>query len=221
MVRQLWWVVVLALAACATNPYKTSDDRSARLIGKRAIVYPDTRMKEFVYFMQLNQLDLRDRWGDYPHDMVVPGGKNKLLVVCEWYSEFAREPVARAIRQVKESFIAGHEYRVTSQYVGENTCETKFTDQTLAEANAEAAQKAAEEKPPEKKSAQKDDVKPTTTKTKSTTVTKSTSTATTTKSTSATKSTSTATTTKSTTATRSTTSSSSKKKKKRWRGRTR
>jgi hypothetical protein len=138
---------MLGLGACASNPYDTSKDRAARLVGKRAIINPDTRMKEFVYFMQLNQLDLRDRWGDYPHDIVVPGGKNKLLVACEWYGPLTAEPAARAIRQVRQSFTVGHEYEFRSEYLGEGICETKITDLTTAEADAEAAAKAAEEKP--------------------------------------------------------------------------
>lgn len=148
MVRQLWWVLTLGLCACASNPYDTSKDRAARLVGQRAIINPDNRMKEFVYFMQVNQVDLRNRWGDYPHDIVVPGGKNKLLVACEWYGTLTAEPLARTVRQVRQSFSVGHEYEFRSEFLGEGMCETRITDRTLADQQAEAAAKEAEKKEP-------------------------------------------------------------------------
>ncbi len=145
MVR-LWWITLLGLCACATNPYGTASDKSAHVLGKRAIVTPDGRGKEFVYFMQLNKIDLRDRWGDYPHDIIIPAGNNKLLVVCEWYGMLSPEPYAKAVKQVKQRFYTGHEYQFRSAPTGEGMCETSFVDVTVAEQTAEVEQKIAAEK---------------------------------------------------------------------------
>lgn len=143
VVRQLWWFALFGLCACATNPYDASTDTAARLVGKRAIIYPERRMKEFVYFMQINKLDLRNRWGDYPHDIYVPPGNNKLLVVCEWYGMISAEPVAKAVKQIKQRFVIGHQYEFRSEPTGEGMCETHFKDLTRAERNAEIQEKPA------------------------------------------------------------------------------
>jgi hypothetical protein len=144
--RHLWWLAAILLSSCATNPYDAATDQAARLVGKRAIVHPELRMKEFVYFMQLNKLDLRDRWGDYPHDIYLPPGNNKLLVVCEWYDLISAAPVAKAVRQVKQRFALGHEYAFRSEPSGDGICETDFEDLTLAQRKAVRMQKASANK---------------------------------------------------------------------------
>jgi hypothetical protein len=145
------WIVgvglVVGLTACASNPHNVAPDRVARVTGKRAIVHTNMRMREFVYFTQLNKLDLTDRWGDFPHKLEVPGGMNSLMIACEWYGELNREVVIKSVATVKHKFTAGHEYEVTSRPAEGRTCVTTITDLTAQERQAELDQARAEAEP--------------------------------------------------------------------------
>lgn len=134
------WVVLLAalISGCASvNPLGTADGKSAHLLGRRAIVYPATRLKEHVYFVQLNKTDLRDRWGDYPWDMKVPAGKANLIVTCEWYNTLMDAPLGTTARRISQKFIVGHEYQFSSKFIGDGICEVSVVDTTAAEYQAE------------------------------------------------------------------------------------
>lgn len=130
--RVLGLSVAVGLAACASNPHNVSSDRTARLEGKRAIHYPEIRMREFVYFTHVNKIDMTNRWGDYPHKVDVPGGMNSLMVVCEWYGDLSDKAMIKSASTIKQKFIAGHEYEFKSTPSEGKTCVTRVIDLTLA-----------------------------------------------------------------------------------------
>lgn len=130
------------------SPYETTPDKSAHLIGRRAMISPQG--KEFVYFAQLDKLDLRDTWSDYPHDIYIPPGYHTLIVTCEWYTNGPPLTVAHRIRQ---RFIMGHEYDFSSRLIGQGLCETTMVDLTverrkeqIQEARPSNSEKKAEKK---------------------------------------------------------------------------
>jgi len=125
-----WVCVVFVTAGCASvSPYETAPDKSAHLVGRRAIVSP--LGKEFVYFAQLDKLDLRDKWSDYPHDIYVPPGYHTLVVTCEWYSTLSNGPAVTVAHRMRQRFIMGHEYDFSSRLVGQGLCETTMVDLTV------------------------------------------------------------------------------------------
>jgi hypothetical protein len=138
-------VACALVAGCAANPYDVSSGAAAHLIGQRAILHPEWRGKEHVYFTQIDRKDLRDRWGDYPADLYVPPGLRTLLVVCEWHSDYALGAIATHAEQIRQRFKVGHEYRFTSRPLGEGMCKTTMEDVTETQRRAEAEGKAAEE----------------------------------------------------------------------------
>jgi hypothetical protein len=133
------------VAGCAANPYDVSTDAAAHLVGRRAVLHPDWRGKEHVYFTQIDRKDLRDRWGDFPADVYVPPGMHKLLVVCEWHSDYALGAIATHAEQIRQRFLIGHEYQFTSRPLGEGMCKTTIEDVTATQRRLEAERKAAEE----------------------------------------------------------------------------
>lgn len=152
------------LSGCASvNPFGTGDGKSAHLLGKRAIVYPETRMKEHVYFVQINKKDLRDQWGDYPWDVRIPPGNTTMIVVCEWYNTLMDRPLGTTARRISQKFIVGHEYQFSSKFVADGICEVSVVDVTAAEyqaenkarADAAADKKSAATKPATKKKKKK------------------------------------------------------------------
>jgi hypothetical protein len=127
--------VGLIMAGCVSvSPYDTAPDQSAHLVGRRAIL--NHLGKEFVYFAQLDKLDLRDKWSDYPHDIYVPPGYHTLVVTCEWYSTLSNGPPITVAHRIRQRFIIGHEYDFSSRLVGQGLCETSMVDLTLEQRNA-------------------------------------------------------------------------------------
>jgi hypothetical protein len=117
----------------SVSPYETSPDKSAHLVGRRAII--SQFGKEFVYFAQLDKLDLRDKWSDYPHDMYVPPGYHTLVVTCEWNFGAGITAITVAHR-VRQRFIMGHEYDFSSRIVKQGLCETTMVDLTVEQRKA-------------------------------------------------------------------------------------
>ena len=139
----LWTFIGIILAGCSSvSPYDTSPGKSAHLVGRRAILREQG--KEFVYFAQLDKLDLRDGWSDYPHDLYIPPGYHTLVVTCEWQVN-GTITVAHLFRQ---RFIMGHEYDFSSHLVEKGMCKTTMVDLTV-EQRKEAA-KPAQPPGPEK-----------------------------------------------------------------------
>ena len=147
MSKAYFWVGMgLMLSGCmSVSPYDTSPDKSAHLIGRRAMV--STQGKEFVYFAQIDKLDMRDRWSDYPHDVYIPPGYHTVVVTCEWYTNGPPLTVAHRIRQ---RFIMGHEYDFSSRLINQGMCETTMVDLT-AEQRKEANKEAQPAKKADKK----------------------------------------------------------------------
>lgn len=139
-----WFVLlVVMISGCASvNPFNAADSKSAHLLGRRAILAPDSRLKEHVYFVQVNKKDLRDQWGDYPWDLRIPSGNATLIVVCEWYNIMVGSPLATTAKRVNQKFIVGHEYQFSSKLVGDGICELSMVDVTAAEYQAENKAKA-------------------------------------------------------------------------------
>ncbi len=120
----------LMMAGCmSVSPYDTSADKSAHLVGRRAIIRE--LGVEFVYFSQLDKLDLRDRWSDYPHDIYVPPGYHTLVVTCEWAASMSDGPFVTVAHRIKQRFVLGHEYDFSSRLVGRGLCETTMVDLTV------------------------------------------------------------------------------------------
>jgi len=125
-----WVGVGLVLAGCmSVSPYETSPDKSAHLVGRRAILSQSG--KEFVYFAQLDKIDLRDKWSDYPHDIYVPPGYHTLVVTCEWYSSMSNGPPVTVAHRIRQRFILGHEYDFSSRLISQGLCETSMVDLTV------------------------------------------------------------------------------------------
>ncbi len=142
-----WFWMGLVLTGCmSVSPYDTSPDKSAHLVGRRAIL--SAQGKEFVYFAQLDKLDMRDRWSDYPHDLYIPPGYHTLVVTCEWYSNLTSGPPVTVAHRIRQRFIMGHEYDFSSRLVGQGLCETTMVDLTVEQRKAEA--KEAQPTPPPK-----------------------------------------------------------------------
>jgi len=94
--------------------------------------------KEFVYFAQLDKLDLRDKWSDYPHDIYIPPGYHTLVVTCEWYSTLTNGPPVTVAHRIRQRFIMGHEYDFSSRLVGQSMCETSMVDLTVEQRKEQA-----------------------------------------------------------------------------------
>lgn len=113
----------------SVSPYDTSPDKSAHLVGRRAIIR-DLGV-EFVYFAQLDKLDLRDQWSDYPHDLYIPPGYHTLVVTCEWYASLTDAPFATVAHRIRQRFIMGHEYDFNSKLADKGMCATTMVDLTV------------------------------------------------------------------------------------------
>lgn len=156
-VRGLVLLAAMLTGCASVNPFGSAGGKTAHLLGRRAIVYPDSRLKEHVYFVQANKKDLRDQWGDYPWDVRIPAGMGSLIVVCEWYNTLMDSPLGTTAQRINQKFIVGHEYQFSSKFVGDGVCEVTVVDMTAAEYKAENKAKAApvkkpvEVKPPAKK----------------------------------------------------------------------
>lgn len=106
----------------------------------------DSRLKENVYFVQVNKKDLRDYWADYPWDMYIPAGKATLIVMCEWHSVMIPNALATSAQQITQRFVVGHEYQFSSKMLVDGVCEISVVDVTASEFVAKARQIAADEK---------------------------------------------------------------------------